>query len=193
MTKIETESQAIDPGQWVDKYGDTLYSYALFRMEDKSLAEELVQETFLAALGSLDSFKGKSSLKTWFFSILKNKISDHLRRKYKESGSSYEDYSENYIDEFFTEKGEWLTYPGRWHEMPQQQFEQQEFFKVLSKCLVQLSPKQRETFTLREFDEITSEKICKVLNITTTNYWVLMHRARLVIRKCLEHNWFSSS
>lgn len=193
MERIETDSQPTDPEQWVDAYGDALYSYALFRMEDKSLAEELVQETFVAALGSRASFEGRSSLKTWFFSILKNKIADHLRRKYKESSNSFEEYSENYLDEFFNDQGEWLVYPGKWSEMPQQQFEQQEFFDTLRKCMVQLPQKQRDAFTLRELDENSSEDICKVLGISTTNYWVIMHRARLVIRKCLEHNWFVST
>lgn len=193
MTRVDQKSQHTDPEQWVDLYADALFSYTLIRLEDKNLAEELVQETFLAALGAISSFEGRASVKTWLFSILKNKMTDHLRRKYKEASSSLEDYSEHYLDEFFTEQGEWLAYPERWQELPQRQFEQREFFQILLACLAQLSQRQRDAFTLRELDGVASEEICKVLGISATNYWVVMHRARLLLRRCLEHDWSSVS
>jgi RNA polymerase sigma-70 factor (TIGR02943 family) len=189
---VNNNSQ-LDPNSWVDHYADALFSYAYFRVQDKILAEELVQETFVAALVAREKFKGNSSEKTWFFAILKNKIIDQLRRKYREKLQSLETTPGHVNGDFFNERGEWRVKPGKWQENPQQNFEQREFLAVLQQCLTGLSAKQSDAFTLREFDDIDSDEICKVLGISPTNYWVLLHRARLVIRKCLEENWFGNS
>jgi len=181
----------IDPNLWVDTYGDGLYSYALFRVENKLLAEELVQETFVAALGGRAGFTGKSSEKTWFFSILKNKIYDHLRLKYKELQVPADEIDGVMDDdEYFDDRGGWKTMPGRWEENPQRNFEEKEFLTVLKDCVGFLPMKQGHAFLMRELDELSNKEICKVLGVSPTNYWVLMHRARLSIRKCLEKNWF---
>ena len=116
-----------------------------------------------------------------------------MRRKYREKQQSLEITPEHVNGDFFDERGEWLVKPGKWRENPQQYFEQREFITVLQQCLTGLSAKQSDAFTLREFDDVESEEICKVLGISSTNYWVLLHRARLVIRKCLERNWFGKS
>lgn len=180
----------IDPGQWVDNYGDGLYSYALYRLENKALAEELVQETFVSALGTKSNFTGKSSEKTWLYSILKNKIYDHLRRKYKETPMVSEQLETIIEEDFFDSKGAWKKRPGRWKENPEQNFEEKEFMTILQDCTGRLPAKQGHAFLMRELDDLDSEEICKVLGVSSTNYWVLMHRARLTIRNCLEHNWF---
>lgn len=181
----------IDPSLWVDTYGDGLYSYALFRVENIFLAEELVQETFVAALGGRAGFTGRSSEKTWFFSILKNKIYDHLRLKYKELQVPADELDGLMVDdEYFDDRGGWKTMPVRWEENPQRNFEEKEFLTVLKKCVGYLPMKQGHAFLMRELDELSNEEICKVLGVSPTNYWVLMHRARLSIRKCLEKNWF---
>jgi RNA polymerase sigma-70 factor (TIGR02943 family) len=190
---MATNNSQLDPNVWVDHYADALFSYAYFRVQDKTLAEELVQETFVAALVAREKFKGNSSEKTWFFAILKNKIIDQLRRKYREKLQSLETTPEHACGDFFNERGDWLVKPGKWQENPQQNFEQREFLAVLQQCLTGLSAKQSDAFTLREFDDIDSDEICKVLGISPTNYWVLLHRARLVIRKCLEEKWFGNS
>jgi RNA polymerase sigma-70 factor (TIGR02943 family) len=185
-----TENSRTDPELWVDRYADTLFSYALFRTQDKGVAEELVQETFVAALDARTKFRGESSEKTWFFAILKNKLADQLRRKYRDKLQLLGNIDEDVQNNFFDEQGEWLTKPGKWRENPQENFEQREFLMVLQECLTRLPIKQGDAFRLREFDDVDSEKICKVLDISPTNYWVLLHRARLVIRGCLERNWF---
>ena len=182
----------IDPDQWVDIYGDGLYSYALYRVEDKGLAEELVQETFVAALGARANFAGKSSEKTWVYSILKNKIYDHLRRKYKETSMSAEQLETLMEEDIFDAKGGWKEIPAHWPQMPQKNFEEKEFLAVLRNCMDHLPVKQGHAFLMREMDDLDNEEICKVLEISSTNYWVLMHRARLKIRKCLENSWFLS-
>ena len=193
MTHPEIKNSQISPEDWVDNYADTLYSYALFRCHDQALAEEFVQETFVAALAARKNFKGDSTEKTWLFAILKNKIIDSLRRKYREKSQPLEEFHEYVHDDFFDERGEWLVKPGKWQDNPQQNFEQREFIGVLQECLTQLPAKQSDAFTLREFEDRGSEEICKVLGVSPTNYWVLMHRARLVIRRCLEGNWFTNS
>lgn len=190
---MQTNNSQLDPNIWVERYADPLFSYAYFRVQDKGLAEELVQETFVAALLAREKFKGNSSEKTWFFAILKNKIIDQLRRKYREKLQSLETTPEHVNDDFFNERGEWLVKPEKWRDNPPQNFEQREFMAVLQQCLTGLSAKQSDAFILREFDDVESEEICKVLGISSTNYWVLLHRARLVIRKCLERNWFGNS
>jgi RNA polymerase sigma-70 factor (TIGR02943 family) len=188
-----TNNFQLDPNVWVENYADSLFSYAYFRVQDKALAEELVQETFVAALLARETFKGNSSEKTWFFAILKNKIIDQLRRKYREKLQSLEATPEHGSNDFFNERGEWQVKPGKWRENPPQNFEQREFLEVVQQCLTGLSAKQSDAFRLREFDDVGSDEICKVLGISATNYWVLLHRARLVIRKCLEENWFGNS
>lgn len=193
MASLITNNSQLHPDAWVDNYADSLFSYAFFRVQDRGLAEELVQETFVAALTAKERFKGDSSEKTWFFAILKNKIIDQFRQKYREKQQSLEVTPEKINDAFFNEQGEWLVKPGKWRENPQQSFEQREFFAVLQQCLSELSAKQNDAFKLREFDDLGSKEICKVLGISSTNYWVLLHRARLVIRKCLEQNWFGNS
>lgn len=191
MVKKEMDTEVLNPDSWVDSYADILFGYALTRVEEVSLAEELVQDTFVAALAARHSFKGESTFKTWLFSILKNKIADFLRKKYRERSSQLQDYSENYLDEFFDERGEWLVKPSAWEEMPQKKLEQGEFMEVLKQCLLKIPEKQGDTFKMREFDGHDREEICKVLGFSSTNYWVVMHRARLMIRRCLERNWFA--
>lgn len=180
----------IDPESWVDKYGDGLYSYAKYRIENKTAAEELVQETFVAALAARAGFLGKSSEKTWIYSILKNKISDHLRTKYKETVLPKEQLEGLMEEDFFDVKGAWKKKPGRWQENPQQNFEEKEFMIVLRSCMVSLPLKQGDAFAMRELDDLDNEEICTILGVSPTHYWVLMHRARLAIRKCLENSWF---
>lgn len=188
-----TNNSQLDPDTWVEHYADSLFSYAYFRVQDKGLAEELVQETYVAALAARERFKGNSSEKTWFIAILKNKINDQLRRKYREKLQSLENMPEPVADNFFNERGEWLEKPGKWRESPQKNFEQREFVTVLQGCLAKLPSNQKDAFRLREFDDAESEEICKVLGVSSTNLWVLLHRARLVVRKCLERNWFGNS
>lgn len=189
---VPTRTTSVGPKQWVERYGDSLYGYAFFRIPDKGAAEELVQETFLAALDGLDGFAGRSSEKTWLFSILKHKILDHIRRKYREQTREHRDEQDTPV-EMFDERGHWLVRPGLWAQTPAAQFRQQEFAVILVRCLSRLPRMQAETFSLKEIGHHESEEICKVLGISSTNYWVLMHRARLGLRRCLEVEWFGSS
>ncbi len=183
-------SQTVDPEIWVETYADSLYGYAYVKINNSSLAEELVQDTFVAALGARKNFRGNSSEKTWLFSILKNKIIDHLRRKYRDKVQSLDTVSDQGLDEYFDDRGAWLNKPGKWKDNPQERYEQNEFLTVLRDCLTFLPSRQSDAFQFREMRDFDSEEICKILGISSTNYWVVLHRARLAIRACLEKNWF---
>ena len=179
------------PQQWVDLYADDLYAYAFKIIPDSHQAENLIQETFLAALKSKDSFKGNSSEKTWLIGILRHKINDYLRSKYREvpiSSLAPEDVS---IDGFFDQVNETLKKsPGTSNFQPDQLLNKEEFWQAFEECLKRLPPKTAEAFSLSEMDQMKSKEICKVLNVSATNLWSLLHRARVQLRQCLQINWF---
>ncbi len=179
-----------DPSIWVESYADYLFSFAIYRVSEKIIAEDLVQDTFLAALSARDGFKGNASEKTWLTAILKKKILDHFRKRYRDTDKSAQKSNENIESMFFDEQGNWALMPQKWHQNPQIFHEQKEFMSVLTSCLGKMSPKQADAFRLKELFDADTEEICKVLQISTTNYWVVMHRARLQIRRCLENDWF---
>ena len=185
-----------DPLSWVDLHGDYLYRYALFRLRDTSIAEDMVQETLLAALQSRSNFEGRASERTWLTGILKHKIIDYFRKISKESSTNNIDDDQFEHSEFFRSTGEWKEHwvpakaPVEWRATPDELIDQQEFWDVFAECLSPLPSRIANAFTLREIDEMTSEEICKVLEISTTNLWVMLHRARMHLRNCLQINWF---
>jgi RNA polymerase sigma-70 factor, ECF subfamily len=190
------KSQIENPESWVDQYGDFLYRFTLSRVKDPSIAEDLVQETFLAALNARKNFKGRSTARTWLIAILKHKIVDHIRKRVREQISaeaavlSYA-ASDDSFDTFFNEKGDWRIRPSKWAVNPMNLYEQKEFMDVLYQCLAKLPERQAEAFMMREIDGFSTEEICKVLNISATNSWVMLYRARMWLRRCLENNWLN--
>ena len=180
-----------DPKDWVDLYADDLYCYALKFIPNDDTAQNLVQETFLAALKNRHTFSGKSAEKTWLIGILKNKITDHLRAKYKEVPVSQLIDEEKTIEGFFdSQSGHLAQEPKAWEFNPTVLMENKEFWGTFNDCLSHLPEKTAQAFSLREIEAIDSKEICKVLNISATNLWVLLHRARIQLRACLEKNWF---
>ena len=183
-----------DPESWVDLYGDLLYRFALSRVQDPSIAEDLVQETFLAALKSRANFQGRSSARTWLIAILKHKIVDHIRKRVREPAS---DKVESLSDALandpaegnFKDDGGWLNRPAKWDVDPMKIYEQKEFLAILYHCLAVLPERQADAFTMRELDGLSTEEICKALNISATNSWVILYRARMWLRQCIENNW----
>jgi RNA polymerase sigma-70 factor (ECF subfamily) len=158
----------VDPDYWVEQYGDILFRFALQRLKDTSIAEQLVQETFLAAMRAKDRFKGQSSEKTWLFSILKHKIIDHYRRrKHERSDMNVEDFAET-TDAFFSGDRKWRIQPTRWSINPGEAHEQKEFMNAFYQCLSQMSQRLADAFVYREVDGLNTEEICKVLEITAT-------------------------
>jgi len=189
--------QIDDPVDWVDLYGDFLYRFALSRVKDPSVAEDLVQEAFLAALKSRANFQGRSSARTWLIAILKHKIVDHIRQRARELASdkieSLSDAFENDpVDGNFKDGGGWRHRPSRWVVNPMKIYEQKEFMDVLYRCLSDLPQRQAEAFMMREIDGLTTEEICKALNISATNSWVILYRARMFLRQCIENKWIDA-
>lgn len=185
-----TEKDQIDPATWVDEHGDYLYRYALSRLLDPTLAEELVQETFLGALKSLNSYRGQASIKTWLVGILKHKIVDHFRKVGRERPYDSVEKLHDREPDFFDGMGGWKKGPNRWQADPVKIQENREFWETFRKCLLKLPKKQIDLFTLRELDGKKSDEICMLLGITPTNLWVMLYRARMSLRECLENNWF---
>lgn len=185
-----------DPGVWLDHHGDYLFKYAVFRLRDDTAAEDAVQETFLAALKAYERFEGRGSERTWLVGILKHKIIDHFRRTSREAPIGEESEAAPEHREFFDRADEWKGHwhndyaPSEWHATPEALVEQHDFWKIFSDCLSPLPHRTATAFTLREVDGLTSEEICEMLSITVNNLWVMLHRARLHLRNCLERNWF---
>jgi len=189
-------SQAIppyDPAAWLTEHGDYLYRYALLQLRDESAAEDVVQETLLAALGAWERFSGQSTIRTWLTGILKHKILDLFRKRAKEpqytpSSDDPEAELARLEQSLFDASGHWMQQPGAWNE-PESELDRQRFWAAFVACLEQLAPSHARVFHLRELDGLSTEDICKELQITTTNCWVMLYRARLGLQQCLETRW----
>jgi RNA polymerase sigma-70 factor (ECF subfamily) len=179
-----------DPSEWVDRYGNYLFRYAMLRLRDRSTAEDLVQETFLAALKDHGSFSGQSSESTWLVGILKHKIADHFRHQAREAPLEESDLRDQPDSSPFDGSGHWTSGPTDWGGNPADLYREKKFLAQFTKCLSALSPNHANAFTLREIEGADTGEICKVLNVTETNLWVILHRARMLLRRCLEANWF---
>lgn len=181
------EEHFLNPEQWIANFSKMLYGYAYIRVNDEEFAKDLVQDTYFAALNSKDKFRGEVSEKNWLFMILKNKIIDYYRKKSASIVSEAKE-SEN---EFFDENGNWLENqkPNDWQQDPDALLESEEFKLIIEKCKNKLPQLHSAVFTLKYLLDEDTEKICKDLNISESNYWVAVHRARLKLRKCLEKLW----
>jgi RNA polymerase sigma-70 factor (ECF subfamily) len=193
MTERKSDAAIIhDPESWVDHYGDFLYRFALSRVKDPAIAEDLVQETFLAALRARESFKGRSTGRTWLIAILKHKIVDYIRKKIREPSIDKIEKLTDMTDADFNAEGKWQLRPHKWTINPGKIYEQKEFFDVLYHCLAELPERLAEAFMLREMDGLSTAEVCKALDITATNSWVMLYRARMSLRRCLEHEWLGA-
>jgi RNA polymerase sigma-70 factor (ECF subfamily) len=184
-----------DPERWVEEHGDCLYRFALLRVREPAVAEDLVQETFLAAIKGRDRFAGQSSERSWLVGILKHKIIDHIRKSTRERPVEFIEELPNQLAEQFDDHGYWRHDDGfgpkEWNtDDPTTLCQQKEFWQQLDDCLARLPRRTADAFILREIDGSTGEEVCQVLGITPTNFWVLLHRARMQLRQCLETHWF---
>lgn len=177
---------------WVDEHADYLFGHALTRLRDRHVAEEVHQETFLAALKSVGKFRGDSSPRTWLVGLLRRKIADHYRKRYREGEGKSIDATDLTIDAWFDENGSWIVQPKRCEMDPAELQQRADFRTVLQSCLKSLPDRLAEAFVLRVVDDWKPDEVCKVLSITPTNLWVALHRARARLRACLEANWFES-
>lgn len=177
----------IDPNQWVDKYADYLFNYTITRVNDREVANDLISETFLAGLKSMKNFKGESTERTWLISILKRKIVDYYRKINSNKGKA--EVKVNYHEE---DEGDWLEerVADLSDRSAEDTMENEELGMAILDCLDQLSEKQAAIFKMKTIEGIDTEEICNEYNISPSNLWVIIHRARTSLAKCLEENWF---
>jgi RNA polymerase sigma-70 factor (ECF subfamily) len=171
-----------------------LLRYAGLQLRNPALAEDVVQDTLLAALTAGQGFAGRSAVRTWLVGILKHKIVDAVRKQSREVVASPEP-GEGDAAEFgalFRADGHWQEPLAEWGE-PERTFDRKEFFAVLEACLAKLPKKTGQAFMLREHLGTPTDEICKVLDITPTHCWVMLYRARMALRECLQSNWFTGT
>lgn len=178
----------------IEKHRDYLYRYALMQVRDPGRADDVVQETLLAAVEGAREFAGRSSLRTWLTGILKNKILDLFRRQWREvplpetpEGGEDREFADQFFDA--ARADHWHTFPATWQD-PERCFEQKRFWEAFERCNTLLPPQTARVFAMRELMGMETGDICKELGISSTNCWVMLHRARLNLRECLEDSWF---
>jgi len=191
------DERALDPERWVAEYADALFGFAAARVREAAIAQDLVQETFLAALKASQGFAGRSTERAWLFGILRNKLADYYRRQNREVPLADLDAPLPEEQGAFGDRGlgkdGWLgrMAPKAW-ETPDETLVNKEFQGVLNRCLSQLPGKVALAFSLREVEGQPSEEVCKDLGVSPNNLWVMLHRARMGLRRCLEVHWFGN-
>ncbi len=170
---------------WIKKYSELFFNYTYKRVKDTDMVKDILQETFIAAWKNMSSFQKKADEKTWLFAILKNKMIDHYRLQAKLAKDSLNN------DHYFDEVEHWTESagPSKWQNADKA-FNNKEFYMVLDGCKSKLSSLQQVVFSMKYIDEHETNFICKVLRITASNYWIIIHRSKLNLRNCLEKNWF---
>jgi len=178
----------IDPNKWIDLYSDYLFNYTITRVSDREIAQDLVQETFLAGLKSMKNFKGEASERTWLISILKRKIIDHYRKINSNKGKA--EVRINYNDA--ESEGDWLEerVADPFDKTAEDTLQNNELGDAIHDCLGKLPQKQADVFKMKTILNYETEVICNELNITASNLWVIIHRARTAMADCLKTNWF---
>ncbi len=196
MKNVLDSRSILDPTEWLTEHGDYLYRYALVRVRDSAAAEDLLQETLLAAIGSCQTHEGRSSERTWLLGIMKHKVVDYFRRfaRTPEFRMSSEEGHDDL--DWFESEGAWRGHwredqaPVCWPVDAIKLLESREFWETFDRCLARLSPQMAVAFTLREIDGLSSQEICEILNVTPNNLWVILHRGRAKLRHFLEAEWF---
>ena len=190
---IETKV-TVDPAHWLDQYGDYLYRYALMRVRDAAIAEDILQETLLAAFSSFQNHAGRSSERTWLVGIMKHKVIDYFRRVGRMT--QFQLTIDDEESESFENSGPWRGHwredqaPVSWPVDAATVLESREFWEAFDRCLSQLPQQIAIAFTLREIDGLSANEICEILQITPNNLFVILHRGRAKLRQLLETEWF---
>lgn len=191
MSKMSTSNQLEDGSReslsaaetWVERYGDALFRFAMMRTGKEPVAEEIVQETFLAAIAGRKNFRNESTVSTWLFAILRRKIADHFRRQHRDQSAFEPSTEQPANDARRSEDRGWGADPAR-------VYEDQEFWDTFDRCVEKLPDKLAEVFILREINQQSAKEICELLGLGATNLSMRLHRCRLALRDCLNVNWF---
>ena len=178
----------LNPNKWIDLYADYLFNFTITRVNDREIAKDLVQDTFFAGLKSMKNFKGEASERTWLISILKRKIIDYYRKINSKKGKA--EVRMTYVSE--DQEGDWLEerVEDGSRLNAQETLENSELGDAIYDCMGKLSEKQATVFKMKTILGYETETICNELNITASNLWVLIHRARMQMAECLDKNWF---
>jgi len=185
------KKHTLDPNTWIDKYADYLFNYAVTRVNNSDIAKDLVQETFFAGLKSAKNFEGKAAERTWLVAILKRKVIDYYRKINSNKGKA--EVRMNFHQDGDSE-GNWLEerVPQTWDNDADKNIESEELKSTIDQCIDHLPEKYAMVFRMKTIQEFETEEICKELNITASNLWVIIHRARTQLRRCMEDNWFNN-
>lgn len=178
---------------WFNLYADDLFGWAFHKTSSKEMAEDLVQETFLSAVKSFHNFKGNSKPKTWLFAILNNKIIDFYRKRAKSSTIDGRGIEQKFIkqtDSFFDSNQNWKVSGSEvaWEEEVHL-LDDSEFNKTLGQCVDKLPENWRLAVVSKYLSDKTTDQICQEMNVTVSNYWQIVHRSKLMLKKCIDHNW----
>jgi RNA polymerase sigma-70 factor, ECF subfamily len=194
MTNHQAGAQAAhaNPERWVDEHGDCLFRFALTRVRREEVAEDLVQETLLAAVRTHENFGGRSTERSWLVGILKNKIADHFRKLGRETTfTDLEFFSDEHSDKFENDFWSHSLGPREWKPEGEEALNRAEFWEHLQRCLGKMPARIASVFVMREVDDVSAKDVCATLNISDANLWVMLHRARMALRQCLEDNYFT--
>jgi RNA polymerase sigma-70 factor (TIGR02943 family) len=181
----------LNPTKWIDNYSDYLFRYTFIRVNNHEVSKDLVQETFFSGLKSAKNFEGKATERTWLISILKRKIIDHYRKINSKKGQA--EVRMNFYNDGENE-GDWIEerVPQSWGNEVEKKIENKELQHQIDLCVDKLPKKYAMVFRMKTIQEIDTQVICKELDISSSNLWVIIHRARMQLRKCLEDNWFNN-
>lgn len=184
-----TDADLGDPAQWVDRYGDALLQYACTRVGARETAEDLVQETFLAAFKARRDFDHRAAFSTWLIAILRRKIIDHYRKDARTPAA--DDADVDAIAPMFDKSGHWAVPPAKWGSTPASHAENSEFWEVVSRCLASLPRHLAQAFELRELGLASVKEASEIAGVSPRNLSVRLHRSRLLLRDCLQSKWFN--
>lgn len=185
---------ASSPEQWLDLHGDALWRYAMLQVRDPELAADLVQETMLAALTAQTRRRGDSAERTWLISILRHKIIDCFRRGSRERPAGDPVWFEaraNEPDPAFDSQGRWVSPPRKWEIDPESALENETLRQVLEDCVGLLEDRMAQVFLLREVEGLSTDELCKAFGVTATNLGVILYRARMKLRACVEQGGYA--
>jgi len=187
------KGNALNSYLWLEEHGDYLFHFALLKLKNTALAEDMVQDTLVSAIAAKDGFSSNASVRTWLTAILKNKMVDHWRHQGREISAvdliGGADEGDN-VDDFFDKAGRWADMPNA-YQNPDSALENKQFWSIFQHCLLGLKPQQSEVFLAKEVHGMSNEEICQSYSLSLSNAWVLMHRARVALSKCLELHWTS--
>ena len=193
MTKREESSTQVKTHE-LEGHRASLFKFAMLNLRNEAQAEDVVQETLLAAMQGAERFSGNSSVRTWLTGILKHKIIDQIRKSSRERSSdvNYDEDSSDDFDALFNERGAYVEMPAEWGS-PDTALSQKKFFEVLERCMEGLPKKTSRVFAMREIMGLDTDEICKETGISATNCGVLLYRARTALRLCLDQRWFAGN